>query len=173
MKNNRFLTRALSLFLLLGILLTASACSPDRAHEYCELGIVLPRSFEEVSAEESFDLALSDGSIFVGLLRISLDAAVEAHIPTTMTPLKLAEYYRVESELADTAATDISEIATSGDVPYYTYLLGEDGNKLFYVPTFYVTPYAYFVITFISPSEISEVALSEILSYTSTVYMKI
>ena len=168
MKSKVLLRSALAVLLILSLSLSLASCQEEKAHQYCELGIVLPRSFKKSKTQENFDLALSDGRIFVGMLRISLAAASEAQIPTTMSPLKLAEYYLDETF----SGAVIPEIMTEGDIPYYSYTSGTDTKHL-YVQTFYVTPYAYFIITFITPESTSEEILEEILGYASTVYMEI
>ena len=157
--------------LLLLLSLSLSSCGGGNEKdgikiEHNELGIVLPRSFSRLDASDSFDIAYSNGEIFVGILRISLDYAAEANMPTTLTPMKLCEYYRRESETENS-----SSIAVHGDVPYYSYVAGKDEGAYFYLPSFYVTPYAYFVITFITPVERGEALTEEILSYISGVYL--
>ena len=155
---------------LLILSLTLTSCgSGDLKREYCELGIILPKSFSEAESGESFDKAYSNGDLFVGILRISLDYAAESDIPTTLTPLKLCEYYRRLSETESSS----SDVALVGDTPYYSYVSGKDEGAYFYLPSFYVTPYAYFIITFITPVELGESLTAEILSYISTVYLKL
>ena len=159
--------RALAFLLALLVCAFAlSSCSP-KVHRYCEIGLKLPSRFETTEAQESFDLALSDGRLFVGILRISFEAAVMDGIPATMTPLKFAEYYLDVTEKAD-KATPITE---HGDVPYYTYIEENNGARYLFVPSFYFSIYAYFVITFITPIEEGEAPLGEILSYTETVFI--
>ena len=160
--------RIFAFLLLLALSLSFVSCSDGR-REYCEISIFLPSEFEKTDAEDSFDLAYTDGRIFVGILRISFDAAASAGIPTTMTSLKLAEYYRRESEKESISA----DILSHGDVPYYTYIHGEEATEYFYMPTFYATPYAYFIITFITPSDFGEKATDEILSYVSSVRLEL
>ena len=158
--------RSLALLILLALSFSLFSCSDGR-REYCELGIILPSEFKSADTGENFDLAYSNGRLFVGILRISYDAAASAAIPTTMTPLKLAEFYLRESEKGEIA----SDVLQHGDVPYYTYTMGEGEGEYFYMPTFYSTPYAYFIITFITPAVIGEASTEEILSYVSTVYL--
>ena len=54
----------LAILLLSSVLLSLPSCSSDK-REYCEIGIVLPKEFQRIEAEESFDLAFSDGTRFV------------------------------------------------------------------------------------------------------------
>ena len=160
------LTRVLALLLLFSLSFSLLSCSGGNI-EYCELGISLPEDFKKTDGGETYDLAYSNGVIFVGILRISHDAAAEVSMPTTMTPLKLAELHLLENGMAG----ENSEIREEGDVPYYTYKSGEGMADYFYMPTFYCTPFAYFIITFITPAPVGDASIPEILSYVSTVYL--
>ena len=158
--------KAFAILLCLAICLSVCSCSM-RNIEFCELRFSLPRSFSEVDGGDSFDVALSDGEVFVGVLRISFDAAVESGIPATMTPFKLAEYYMSLTEKGD-KATPVTE---HGDVPYYCYVEENGGIQYLYMPTFYFSYYAYFIITFITPTSTDEDIVARLLSYTESVHL--
>ena len=98
----------------------------------------------------------------VGISRLSHITATENGILATHSPLKFAEIYR------DRTGHD-EAIFEYGDVPYYSYV----SNKGYrYIPTFYRTPYAYFIITFIS-QEGGEWGVEEILTLTRKVFLKL
>ena len=153
-------------FLLILSTLTATACSGDRAFEYCELGIRLPRSFKEREAREGFDLEVSDGYITVGITRYSFDAVIKDGILATHTPLKFAEVYKGLME-----GVPVGPIRESGDIPYFIYKGASASGEAYYMPTFYRTPYAYFVITFVSSSDISDRTREQFLAYAGTVFV--
>lgn len=158
--------RKIALILLFAICLTASSCSRVKAVEYCELGIVIPKDFEPVHSDV-FHSAYSDGDTFMGITRYSFSDCVNNGLLTTYSPLKFAEVYL---EMMDKTVLD--EIKEHGSVPYFTYTLtDEDGNQILYMPTFYKTRYAYFLITFITPMARYLEAKNEFLEYTETVYI--
>ena len=155
--------------LLLLLSLSLSSCGGGNEKdgikiEHNELGIVLPRSFSRLDASDSFDIAYSNGEIFVGILRISLDYAAEANMPTTLTPMKLCEYYRRESETENS-----SSIAVHGDVPYYSYYDTSSSVRLFCISAFYRTPYAYFIIIFATSPDREAEAREEFFDAMSSV----
>lgn len=155
----------LTLFLL-SIICTLCSCQKSVRLQHCELGIVLPSEFEEYDSGDSFDASYSDGSLIVGMTRVSFVAAMDDGIPTTLTPLKFAEVYRGRVDKED------SEIKELGDVPYFTYTVTtDDGREYIYLPTFYCTPYAYFVIFFITFTENKAWNQKSILELTKSVYI--
>ena len=86
---------------------------------------------------------------------------------STFTPRKLAEVY-----LGKLGKQIDGGIEVRGDVPYFAYTdLGSDGASYFYMPTFYRTPYAYFIITFITPKVRESEGRVEFLQYVSTVHI--
>lgn len=158
--------RAFALLLVLVLLSSALVgCRANKVYGHCELTLELPESFEDYDAGETYDVAYSDGIVTVGFLRLSYEVCVTEGIPTTMSPGKFAEYYRT---LALDGIT-VGETKNEGDVPYYTYVLASgDGVSFTYMPTFYFTPYAYFIVTYILPTAVFERELPAILGYTQT-----
>ena len=162
--------KIVSLLIVLTLLLSLFSCG-DRRVSHCELSITLPSSFTDYDTGGIYDVAVSDGSIIVGILRLSFEACIRDSIPITMDAEKFAKYYKGQG---GTGLGEVSEIITSEDVVYFTYILdGNDGGKYFYMPTFYVSPYAYFVVTFITDYNFREAAKGDILNYSSTVYINI
>lgn len=161
-------TKLFSLLLaLLTVLSVFTSCSRDKRVEYCELGIVLTKDFESYDSEGAFNVAYSDGSVIVGITRYSFVNCTEYGLLTTYTPLKLAEVYL---EMLDRTVDE--GIIKRGDIPYFTYTeASADGSQYFYMPTFYRTPYAYFVITFITPKLREEEGRVEFFAYMDTVYL--
>ena len=154
-----------ALLILLSLLLTS--CSNEKAFEYCELGIVLTEDFESYDSEGAFSVAYSDGSVIVGIARFSFVNCEELGLLTTFTPYKLANVYL---EMMDRTVDE--KVQERGDVPYFTYTeTDESGNRYFYMPTFYRTQFAYFVITFITPKSREYEAREEFYGYMDTVYI--
>jgi hypothetical protein len=157
----------ISLLLILSLILTLGSCKKGRAVEYCELGIVLPKDFEPYDSNGAFDVAYSSSEAIVGIVRYSFVDCHEYGFLSTLTPEVFAEVY-----LEKYGDPSSSSVGIRGDVPYYTYTKSaSDGNSYFYMPTFYRTPYAYFVITFISPSAISNEMEENFLEYAETAYI--
>ena len=153
--------------LLLLVALALTSCSNAETFEYCELGIVLTKDFESYDTDGAFSVAYSDGSVIVGIARYSFVNCEAMGLLTTFTPYKLANVYL---EMMDRMVDE--KVKEYGDVPYFSYTeTDESGNEYLYMPTFYRTPYAYFVITFITPKARTAVAREEFFGYMSTVYI--
>lgn len=163
MKKNAFV----SIVLIFAILISLVACTNEERFEYCELGIILTKDFETYDSDGAFNVAYSDGNSIVGIARYSFVDCIELGLLTTYTPRKLAEVY------LDMMDRTVDEgIKIYGDVPYFTYTeSADDGSSFFYMPTFYRTPYAYFVITFITPKSREAQGRVEFLKYIGTVYI--
>ena len=156
-----------SIVLIFAILTSFVSCANDKRFEYCELGLILTKDFESYDSGGAFNVAYSDGNTIVGIARYSFVDCIELGLLTTYTPRKLAEVYL---NMMDRTVDE--GVRVRGDVPYFTYTeTTNDGSKLFYMPTFYRTPYAYFVITFITPKEREEVGRVEFFEYIDTVYI--
>ena len=157
----------LSALLILAMLLTLPSCNRDKRVEYCELGIILPKDFDEYDSGGAYNIAYSDGKTIVGIARYSFVDCEGYGLLTTFTPMKLAEVYL---DMMDRTVDET--VKKQGDVPYFTYTeTAEDGSQYFYMPTFYRTPYAYFVITFITPKVREVQGRVEFLEYIKTVYL--
>jgi hypothetical protein len=144
------------------------ACKKDNTKrvEYCELGIILTKDFESYDHGGAFNEAYSDGKTVVGITRYSFVDCEEYGFLSTFTPLKFAEVYLNKMEESDGI-----EIERSGDVPYFCFSRVTDEGAYFYMPTFYRTPYAYFVITFITPLQREASGRAEFLEYAGSVYI--
>ena len=155
-----------SVLLVIALVFSLVSCAPR--YQHCELGILLPDSFEKYEIGKAYDVAYSDGTMIVGMLRFSFAACLNAGIPITMNQDKWAEYYLEHAEGLD----NLSEINRRGSTPYFTYTMeGDDGATYRYIPSFYITPYAYFVITFIFGEDYAAEATLEALEYIDTVYL--
>lgn len=155
------------LILIASLVFSLVGCSNDKRVEYCELGIILTEDFITYDAEGAFNVAYSDGNTIVGIARYSFVDCEELGLLTTFTPLKLANVYL---EMMDRTVDE--SVKVRGDIPYFTYTeTAEDGSSYFYMPTFYRTPYAYFVITFITPKVREGEGRSEFFGYMDTVYL--
>ena len=157
------LLRALSMLLIMALCLLPCSCGGKT--EYCEIGIVLPDGFKESEAGGGFDRVYSSGTESVGIFRISFDAAIDEGISTTMSAMKFAEYYRDESGL-------VTDILQDGTVAYFIHVFEDaDGTRYFHLPTFYRTPYAYFVIIFTAVGDYDAEVERRFLDIASTVYL--
>ena len=153
--------RLLSALLLITILLGIVSCAEEKRYGHCEVELPLPDSFESYDSGGTYDAAYSDGRMIVGIMRLSFAACVAEGISTAMSPSRFGEYYRKRA-LSDVA---VSDMLIHGDVPYYTYTIDNDGVKYLYLASFYFTPYAYVVVTYIVPESGYNSLREEILSY--------
>ena len=157
----------LAIITLLSLILSLGGCRDEKRVEYCELGIVLTDDFITYDTDGAFNVAYSDGNTVVGIARYSFVNCEELGLLTTFTPLKLANVYL---DMMDRTVDEA--VKERGDIPYFTYTeTAKDGSSYFYMPTFYRTPYAYFVITFITPKVREAEGRVEFLKYTETVYL--
>jgi len=135
------------------------SCSGEVRAEHCELGILLPRGFDKKDTDGVFDVVYSDGELTVGITRISYASLVDEGISPTLSPRAFAELYKRGEGIDKT-------VHEYGDTVYYTYTLGSER----YLPTFYRTPYAYFIITF-AFAEGGAWDIEGALELTNTVYL--
>ena len=157
----------LAIITLLSLILSFGGCSDEKRVEYCELGIVLTDDFITYDTDGAFNVAYSDGNTIVGIARYSFVDCEELGLLTTFTPLKLANVYL---DMMDRTVDEA--VKERGDIPYFTYTeTAKDGSSYFYMPTFYRTPYAYFVITFIAPKVRESEAREEFFGYMDSVYL--
>ena len=163
MKSN--LKRILCALLTPLLLLSLFSCG-DRDDTYCEIGFEIPRGYREIDASGDFDLAFEDGGRVIGIRRMSFDAVEGEGLLATHSPYELAEIYRERL-----AVSNSSTVFTHGDIPYFVYTLSDGYSSYAYMPTFYKTRYAYFIITFICKNKIDEGGRVEFLDFCDTVYI--
>ena len=105
-----------SLLLIIATLLSLCACDKGQHIEYCELGIILTKDFKNYDSEGAFSIAYSDGKTVVGISRFSFVDCEELGLPSTMTPLKLAEVYLERMDLgADCLTLSVKELTYSSN----------------------------------------------------------
>ena len=150
----------LAIILILSVL--CSCKESKSARKYCEIEIVLPESFEDYQEDKVFDAAYTDGELIVGIQRLSFDAGLEDGVPATLTPKSFAGYYLKRTETK-------AEILEHGYVPYAIFTMETGLGAYDYLLSFYRTDYAYFIITFIAVSPISDYRYEEIFGYIDTV----
>lgn len=156
-----------SLVLIFAFLISILTGAHEKRVEYCELGIILTDDFITYDSGGAFNVAYSDGKTVVGICRYSFVDCEELGLLTTYTPKRLATVY-----LEMLGRTVDESVKVRGDVPYFTYTdTSQDGEEYFYMPTFYRTPYAYFVITFITPKVREVEGRVEFYGYMDTVYL--
>ena len=164
-KITTVIKRAVLLLLVFAILLSVTSCT-KRKQTYCEIGFTLPKGFVELSAPDDFDLAFENGDEIIGIRRLSFSTVLEEGLLTTHTPDDLAQIYRERL-----GVSGASTVFLHGDVPYFVYTLYGDGGTYAYMPTFYRTPYAYFIITFICKNSIDEGTRVKFLEVCDSVYI--
>ena len=157
--------KAIAFVLLLSTLFALLSCEKKK-YEYCEFGLRLTDDYEEVELKDTFDKAYKNKRVLVGINRLSFDACLENGLLTTHTPKKLATIYKEKIEKTDKT----SQVFESGDVPFFTYKRLSDGVEYLYVATFYVSQYAYFVVTFITPNTNETALVEEFLRIANTMY---
>ncbi len=155
----------MALALLLSVALSLLSCG-RREYTYAELGFEIPRGYREVQAREDFDLAFEKRDKVIGIRRLSFAAVDKDGLLATHTPYTLAEIYR--ERLANPNA---STVFTHGDIPYFVYSISDGRTTYAYMPTFYKTRYAYFIITFICKNSIDEGGRVEFLDICDSVYI--
>lgn len=161
---------AISILLLIATVLSLASCkkkSHEQRIEYCELGMVLTDEFSAYESDGVFNLAYSDGNMIVGISRYSFVDCEQVGLLTTYSPKKLANVY------LERLGMQVDEkVKMQGDVPYFSYTKTEsDGVEYYYMPTFYRTQYAYFIITFITPKARMIEGREEVFEYINTVYL--
>lgn len=158
---------SICMILIFSLILSFGSCSKTQRVEYCELGIILTKDFEPYDAEGAFNVAYSNGEVIVGIARYSFVDCESLGFLTTYTPKRFASVYL---EMMDRTVDE--SVRLRGDVPYFTYTeTASDGSRYFYMPTFYRTPFAYFVITFITPKTREAEGRVEFFEYMNTVYI--
>ena len=164
LKKSAFI-RLVTVLLLMALALSLVSCAEEKIFGHCEITLSLPDTFNEYDSEKTYDKAYTDGEMIVGILRISYSACSSEGIPTTMTPRKLADYYKDRA----LSGAEVGDVEVDGDLVYYCYKLGgEIDSGYTYLATFYFTPYAYFVITYIAADESFDALMPVMLSYART-----
>lgn len=158
--------RTLSVILILAALLSLFGCSGTKDYTYCEIGFSLPASYRQIDASTDFDMAFESGESVIGVRRLSFDAIIKEGILDTHTPLAFASIYRDRL-----GVSDASPIFEHEYIPYFTYILTTASGRYVYMPTFYRTPYAYFVIILISKNELNEGGRVKFLEICESVYL--
>ena len=162
--HSSFLKRALCLLLLLPIFISLVSCG-KKEYVYCEIGLELPRSYRKTVTDD-FDLAFEKNGKIIGIRRMSFDVVEKDGILATHSPYTLAELYRERLSV-----NGASTVFTHGDIPYFVYSISDGISTYAYMPTFYRTRYAYFIITFICKNSIDEGGRVEFLNICDTVYI--
>ncbi len=157
--------RIISLVIILALALSLVSCYGEpEGFGHAELKLNLPRSFDDFDTGGAYDVAYSREGMVVGILRLSFEMCSKEGIPTYMSPLVFAKFY------SNKAGNIAGDIEAEGDIPYFTYtLLGDDNLSYTYMPTFYVSHHAYFVVTFITLTDDFEAERVNISKYLSEI----
>lgn len=180
MKRLVFLFAAISLFASL------LSCSHTREFTHCEMTLTLSDSFAQTESGDPFvikgalgepvvfytsnadksDVVLCDGEMALMLVRISHEAAAGEGIFPGLTQLEFARFYISLSNVD-------SEVRLYSGIPYCTYRrVGSDGGAFTFLQSFFQTPNAYFVLTFITVEDNFDVMKPTIFEYISSVSFK-
>lgn len=171
--------RIISLFLAAILLLSLFGCSDVREFRHCEMILRLPRDFSLVeegepfvisdgsgkeisfttSNEKSVDMALCDGNCAVTLVRISTEAAAAAGIFPALSQLEFAKFYIERILKLDALCQLIS------DIPYCTYEKRSNGTDFSFLLSFFRTPNAYFVLSFITTADRFDAMMPTLTEY--------
>ena len=157
--------KAFILVFVLIISLSFAGCSAPVRCEWGEFGILISGDYEKIDAEGIFDVAYSDSDAVIGITRMSLDAALDDGIPSTLSPIKFAEEY------ARRTGIDEYPIEQTGDVPYISYYTTEGGVQFFHRVAFYKSTYAYFCVVFVVRGDKEEDYSSDFLEYMESAYL--
>ena len=152
------------LALLLAFAVLLFGCGGDVSFTFLDINLTLPAGYREEAAPESANMLLTDGQSTVTVKRLSIIDAEEQGISGSYSDKQFAEFFLIRSGID-------SNIASYGDVPYYSYYESSGAGKLFCISAFYRTPYAYFVITFITPKAREDEGRVEFYGYMDTVYL--
>ena len=99
-------------------------------------------------------------------MRISHEAAVDEGIFPGLTQLEFARFYMKLSGIS-------SEVEIHSGVPYCTYQkLGSDGGSFTFLLSFFQTPNAYFVLSFITTEDNFDSMRPTLFEYISSVGFK-
>ncbi len=153
--------------MLVILIFNLTCCGDKNSYQHCEMIISLPDGYEAVSPDEPFiiydasgaaniftlsnvgsiDMAFMDSVSVVSLCRISKEAAYDEGIPPIMSQLEFAKFYLGTSGV-------VAKVMTHLDIPYYTYTKTSDsGGEFNFLMTFYTTPNAYFIVSYITTAD--------------------
>ena len=157
--------RTISIFIVIALALSLIGCYGEPVgYGHAELRLNLPRSFGDFDTDGAYDVAYSREGMVVGILRLSFEMCAKEGVLTNMSPTVFAEFY------SNKAGNIAGDIEVEGDIPYFTYtLIGDDDKSYTYMPTFYTSHYAYFVVTFITPTDSVESERANISDYLSEI----
>ncbi len=135
---------------------------------YGHLEIVVPLGDDfEKSETEDFDVSYSNGECVVGIIRMSFAACIEAGISEAMTPKDFGAYWLTR------VGRDEAPVLVDESTPYATYYDSEGMSEVFYMATFYRSPYAYFVVLYSCMAQDRERLRSVFLDYAENTYFDI
>lgn len=149
-------------FLLLSLLFSFFACTAERVYSHCEMVLPLTEDFEVIENSD-FDVAYSNGTAAVALLRISFSAAFIQGIPETFNTEEFGAFW-----LRQCSRT--AEITRYRTIAHCTYEERSGGTDYYCLAAFYRTQYAYFVVICTVKSTLKDEWNPKFLDYISGVY---
>ena len=150
------------LALLLAFAVSLFGCGGDVSFTFLDINLTLPHGYREEAAPESANMLLTDGESTVTVKRLSIIDAEEQGISGSYSDKQFAEFFLIGSGID-------SNIASYGDVPYYSYYESSEAGKLFCISAFYRTPYAYYIVIFATASARESEARGEFFEIMSSV----
>ena len=156
------LKRITSLLLALFLACSLFGCEDEVTFTCLDVNITLPNGYFEADAGDSANMLLTNNESTVSIKRLSIIDAEKDGISGSYSDKQFAEFFMINNDLE-------GELASYGDVPYYSYYDTVGGRELFCISAFYRTPYAYFIIIFATSSEREDAARKEFFDAMSSV----
>ncbi len=146
-------------FLVLAALFSAASCKKsDKIYSHCEMVIPLTDDFCD-SEDARFDVAYTNGTAKVALLRISFYAAAITGISGTYSAQQFGEYWLKQS------GRD-ANLLKDGDVDFCDYI----DEDIFHLASFYRSKNAYFVLLFAVDSTLESEWRPRFIEFSKGVY---
>lgn len=155
--------RLLTLFVTVSLCLSLFSCS-EEVFSYCELRLPLPNDFEEIE-NENFDVTYSNGNYAVAVCRISFIDAIVEGISETMSAYEFGELWLERCKRRAKLVSD--------EFVYCEYKERVGGSSYYYLEAFYRSPYAYFVVLFMTVEELKTEGRNDFLKYAENLYFTV
>ena len=156
------LKRVIAILISVALSVALFGCGRDAVFTFLDLNIALDSGYYETEAGEGTNMLLTNNESTVSIKRLSVVDAEKQGISGSYSALQFAEFFLINNELK-------GNLASYGDVPYYSYYDDASGVKLFCISAFYRTPYAYFIVIFASSSNREDEAREEFFDAMASV----
>ena len=156
------LKRLISLLCLIAFSFSLFSCGGDVTFTCLDINLTLPNGYFETDAGESANMLLTNNESTVSIKRLSVVEAEKQGISGSYSAEQFANFFMINNELE-------GNLASHGDVPYYSYYDTSSSIRLFCIAAFYRTPYAYFIIIFATSPDREAEARDEFFDAMSSV----